>query len=604
MGVPRLFPWLVKNFPKAVSHFQQGESQFKVDHLYLDANGILHKYAQLVYHYGEGKRKMNMYADLSDATKRKKLFSMFMEAIVDFTEIIIPQKTLYIAIDGPAPRAKKNQQRERRFAAAKTRTEESSGKPQFDSNSMTPGTMFMHELTKYINYSIRKTMNSRPRWRGLEIIFSPPTIPGEGEHKIMDYIREQKPNVKEIESHCIFSPDGDLVMLTLASHIPNMFLFREDQFNYGYYHYVDMGMIRRDLPKVTDQEEGYVLKKRGLNDVTNDFIVEGFFVGNDFLPKIQMFHLLEDGLELMLKTYSQTSKNGKENPLTKRNEIDLNGFKLFVEKLSEKEVEFLIDQATTRNPRKTPPEPKFRNETLLKCISQDEKGEFSLDMEMYREGYYAKVFEEHGTDNTQSPLKINTPKFNVSVKKMCRDYLRSFIWVCEYYIKGLPAWNWAYQYHYAPLMYDFNKYIQSLELNEFEELSKFDLGRPSRPFEQLLEVLPPASAELLPVAYRRLMLHPQSPLVKAGYYPDDFHVDYEGKLKDFQGIVILPFVDDRVIHENYEKMTNAMNKVKPKKYFRNSPGSVSMFTYDPKYTADYTSEVGNLKNSHVRKTTI
>src|SRR5690606_10374240 len=126
------------------------------------------------------------------------------------------------------------------------------------------------------------------------------------------------------------------------------------------YHFIDMGKVRVELSKILGQNPGLDSNVRTLDDITNDFIVEGFFVGNDFLPKIQMFHLLEDGLELMLKSYAHTSKGGRENFLTVDGEISLPGFRKFVEYISEKETEFLIEQATTRNPRKTPPEPKFR----------------------------------------------------------------------------------------------------------------------------------------------------------------------------------------------------------------------------------------------------
>jgi 5'-3' exonuclease len=604
MGVPRLFPWLTKNFPKAVRKIQEGEETFSVDHLYLDANGILHKYAQLVFHYGDGKRKMNVYRDLSLEAKQRKVYSMFFDGIMNVAEIVNPRKTLYIAIDGPAPRAKQNQQRERRFVAAKDRAERMEGSKgeTFDSNSITPGTMFMHKLTQFMNYAIRSNLNSRPSLRNVKIIFSPPTVPGEGEHKIMDYIRELTEEEKNTESHCLFGPDGDLIMLTLAAHIPKMFLFREDQYNHGYYHYVDMGRIRVELNSILGQNEGYKSKLRSLDDITNDFIVEGFFVGNDFLPKIQMFHLLEEGLELMLKSYAHTSKNGRENFLTVDGHIHLPGFRQFLKHISKNEEKFLIDQATTRNPRKTPPEPKYRNQTLLAAITQSQKGEYSIDMQKYREGYYAKVFgHSEGNAEGEGDYVFDSPQFKSELKKMCRSYLRSFVWVCEYYIAGLPSWGWAYEYHYAPLMCDFDNYIQSLDVRDMPEIVDFNVGKASLPFEQLLSVLPPASATLLPKAYRKLMLSPNSPLVEKGYYPETFPIDYEGKLQEFQGVAILPFVDYSVIHESYEKMAHSLHKAGAKKYVRNGRGEMAMFTYDKNYTANYTSAAGDISNFHVRR---
>ena len=50
----------------------------------------------------------------------------------------------------------------------------------------------------------------------------------------------------------------------------------------------------------------------------------------------------------------------------------------------------------------------------------------------------------------------------------------------------------------------------------------FAQGTPFRPFEQLLAVLPSASAKLLPSPFRSLMLEPGSPIVD--FYPDTFEV--------------------------------------------------------------------------------
>lgn len=70
----------------------------------------------------------------------------------------------------------------------------------------------------------------------------------------------------------------------------------------------------------------------------------------------------------------------------------------------------------------------------------------------------------------------------------------------------------------------------------------FSRGRPFRPYEQLLAVMPPASASLLPPAFRWLMTDARSPIVD--FYPEKFDVDMEGKRAEWEGIVKVPFVSE------------------------------------------------------------
>lgn len=64
--------------------------------------------------------------------------------------------------------------------------------------------------------------------------------------------------------------------------------------------------------------------------------------------------------------------------------------------------------------------------------------------------------------------------------------------------RGVASWTWFYPFHYAPMVSDMAD-IGGVEV-------AFQLGRPFRPFEQLLGVLPAASCRLLPTAFevRRL----------------------------------------------------------------------------------------------------
>lgn len=143
-----------------------------------------------------------------------------------------------------------NQQRSRRFRAAQESIEKAAeeakirlelgmgidqstnSKERFDSNCITPGTPFMSRLAEALRYFVAARLQSEPGWEKLKIILSDASIPGEGEHKIMDFIRRQRTSPKHNPNtrHVLYGLDADLIMLGLATHEPHFKILREDVF--------------------------------------------------------------------------------------------------------------------------------------------------------------------------------------------------------------------------------------------------------------------------------------------------------------------------------------------------------------------------------------
>ena len=75
---------------------------------------------------------------------------------------------------------------------------------------------------------------------------------------------------------------------------------------------------------------------------------------------------------------------------------------------------------------------------------------------------------------------------------------------------------------------------------------------PSKPFQQLLSVLPPKSSKLLPKPFGKLLINEKSIIKK--FCPDVLDIDLDGKRREWEGIVLLPFLDHNIVRNEYYKI--------------------------------------------------
>eukprot|EP00494_Astrolonche_serrata_P026050 UN26311 len=98
----------------------------------------------------------------------------------------------------------------------------------WNSNQITPGTKFMQEANAWLHKFAKEWATGHP---GVEVIVSDSDCYGEGEHKILEWMRAENKNY----THAMWGNDSDLYLLGMICDIKNLYLLRENQ--NAFYHY-------------------------------------------------------------------------------------------------------------------------------------------------------------------------------------------------------------------------------------------------------------------------------------------------------------------------------------------------------------------------------
>ena len=450
------------------------------------------------------------------------------------------------------------QQRSRRFKSAAERSKTDNGEESFDQNSITPGTFFMDYLSKYIDWYIRKRISEDEYWQSVEVIFASDKTPGEGEHNCIQYIRHYG---DKSESYCIVGVDADLIMLTLATQVPKFYILREDLYPQrdakgilNEYFCISMENIRTELIEIlrwNSDEYDFVP-----NYAINDFVFFCFMVGNDFLPHIPSVEIMEDGIEIMLDIYRNVGK--EYGHLT----VDIESKIYFVPVVLKYFLEHIGSYEQSILEKKLKHKGLYFPDPLLEsCVSDCQAGNYTLNIDKYRMRYCDKYFfNEEMSEEQKSNILIN----------VCTQYFEGLQWVLSYYTTGVPSWRWFYPFHYCPSASILSQYIGHFSF------SSYPRTMPLTPFQQLMAGLPPKSANLMPEPLSELLTSSSSELKE--FYPEVFTIDVDGKKNDWEGIVILPFIDLEKIGKCYRERYHL---IESREISRDSLGRTNIYRYNP-----------------------
>lgn len=681
MGVPALFRWLSAKYPKIVERVQEAPTidedgtpipvnlsdpnpnGVEFDNLYLDMNGIIHPCCH----------PMDKPAPDTEEEMMLEIFK-YLDRIF---AMIRPRRLLFMAIDGVAPRAKMNQQRSRRFRAAKERREKAAKEAElaatansnskdadtgdaeaeddngdeveagegtsaaaFDYNCITPGTKFMALIATSIQYYIVERMSREEAWKNIKVIFSDASVPGEGEHKIVDYIRRQRldPDYDANTKHVIYGLDADLIMLSMATHEPYFRVLREDVFWEEQVKYnpctwcgikghtsdfcatraeadssfkippmgdgkpfifLDVAVLREYLDAELRPSDTSLTFKYDLERAIDDWIFMCFFVGNDFLPHLPSLELREGAIDLLIESYKANAAR-MGGYICSHGKVDLYRAQLILADLGAVEEKIFLKRKQKEDRRDANIRQRRQNDTEKDAITRAQKdlllpaAPVAIEIKTAKELAHdadadtpTNIVKQRREANMVAAQQMKTQlgvihkgvegddsasvddvrlwepgfkeryymnKFHFDPKQrpeelhnITRSYLEGLCWVMGYYYQGCPSWKWFYPYHFAPFASDL---LASID----DRIGQFELGEPFRPFDQLMGVFPADSRELVPAPFRSLMTEADSEIID--FYPEDFAIDLNGKKHAWQGVVLLPFIEE-------DRLLLALNKVYP-----------------------------------------
>jgi len=491
MGVEKFFNTLLSSYKeKLITPFKKSSA----DILFLDFNSIIHKissqivsdlnylYKILLYSLTSPSKKLNDFF-INKYQDYKHIFYLSIDFIhtssgikqliddillIDINTIIIHQiikeieyyisnisdvQLVYISIDGVPTIGKILEQRHRRYIGEIINyknqekinanldipllKEYNQNKFVFHKLHISPGTNFMKKLIKSIkNYTFP-----------INIQINDDTISGEGEYKIMNYIRNYSELFIE-KKIIIYSPDSDMILL--SSILPHdILILRYDQQQDQ-----DFIMSTEIFKKII---LNYISPKIQTNqqNIINDIIFIFTIFGDDFLPKIDSVPI-NTNFEKILDIYKSINPTNN-NFILNEDSINLKQLKRFFKELESLELPSLKKlfniQESISDIYSLPVTSYLRKKNSSfnnNPIDSKEINELNKDIHdsNYLEDKYSVEFK------LEPPDKNNY--------KHAKEYIQGLQWIYKYYFLNEIDYSWYYPYEKSFFIHEINLYLDTI----------------------------------------------------------------------------------------------------------------------------------------------
>lgn len=305
MGVEKFFSTVSQNF-NVIQNFKENNN---ISYLLFDFNSIIHHTSSKLIE----ELNQNNFQDKN--IKLQDLEIMIIKKVNEFIISILQKinlnelKLMYIALDGVPSFSKMLEQKKRRFVGdfIEKILEPYSLPFSWNKNNISPGTIFMNTITKYLSNiksiidkeKIKKEdlildLDNYDYYKKINIFnYSDTNLRGEAEMKIFDLI-----NNLDNGNIIFYSPDSDVILLSMISkRSDDITVLKFDQ-QKNILSMININQLKESI-NIYCKERLVDLYNFDKNKIINDIVYIFTIFGNDFLPKCEAIQTNLDFLFLI-----------------------------------------------------------------------------------------------------------------------------------------------------------------------------------------------------------------------------------------------------------------------------------------------------------------
>lgn len=501
MGIPSYYKRLLEKIPGLVSKHRPDP----VVALFLDFNCLIYHCARKPQNLGG----MRPYP--SDWEEQRAWERELNQVICSYVHKLWKEagqpREVYCAMDGVVPMAKIRQQRLRRFKSIWLAQEERACgarglEETWDTNCITPGTNYMNRLAATLS-EFCQTMTGRGQGKWT---LSSTSEPGEGEHKIMNRLRNPDVSLPR-GSILVYGLDADLILLSMYNTFQKQatnpcYLFRED---------IEFGRVAMNplgeecfsffsIPKLT---EAMWPNQTATWDRIKQYVAGMSLMGNDFLPHSLSIKIRDDGHLILLSELRELEKRGLSLLNGEGTAFEMGSLLSLFQKWSSQESDWIQKGFQKKF--------KVFHRAMEKGTTPEEAASQALQNKPLEWAVEKEILEESdgrlrkGWENVYYEKWVGAAAAE-DKERVCSEYIRGLNWILNYYTGQQPVdMFWYYAWRLPPLWKDVadfcKKHPQGVPLVSISQL-------PIQPKEQLAMVLPLESWHILKEVDPKLSLLP------------------------------------------------------------------------------------------------